>query len=219
METVGDRIKKEREAQGLERADLVRLTKIGYSTIAELENNGMKSTTKLHLIASALGVNANWLATGRLPKEPVVEDPDWPAIPAYAQAVGLGEGAEADEYAESHKLKFKATSLRRKRLNPKDLCVFYGKGDSMLPRIHDGDAVLFDTGDTTPKHGQIYVIQVHGLGVEYQAKRAMILDGTVYFEALNPSGDHKWQIPRRMDDKKSPIAVVGRVRWIGSWED
>lgn len=37
METIGDRVKREREAQGLERKDLAAKTGIGYSTIAELE--------------------------------------------------------------------------------------------------------------------------------------------------------------------------------------
>ena len=32
-------------------------------------------------------------------------------------------------------------------------------------------------------------------------------------------GDHGWTKPRRMDDKRHPIEVIGRVRWIGSWED
>lgn len=36
-----------------------------YSYIAELENGGMKSSTKLHTIADALGLNAAWLETGK----------------------------------------------------------------------------------------------------------------------------------------------------------
>lgn len=148
------------------------------------------------------------------------KDMDWDDVLGYAQAVGLGTGAEATEYAETHKLKFKASSLSRKRLNPHNLAVFYGKGDSMLPRIHPGDAVLFDTSDKNPRDGVLYVIQAPSLANhEYQVKRALVLDDIVYFAADNPSGDHGWVKPRRMDAKRDQIQVIGRVRWIGSWED
>lgn len=146
---------------------------------------------------------------------------DWADIAGYAQAVGLGDGAEADEYAAAHKLKFRASSLARKRLRVDKLAVFYGKGDSMLPRIHPGDAILFDTADTAPRDGTLYVIQVPGLAnAEFQVKRAMVLDEDVFFAADNPTGDHQWTKPRKQLGKRGEnIHVVGRVRWIGSWED
>jgi phage repressor protein C with HTH and peptisase S24 domain len=146
-------------------------------------------------------------------------EPSWEDVKGYAQAVGLGGGAEAQEYAETHKLKFKSSSLARKRLRQDSLAVFYGEGDSMEPRIHSGDAILFDTSDASPRDGALFVIQVHGDRSEYQVKRCEILDDIVYFKADNPAGDHNWKKPRRMDAKRAPIQIIGRVRWIGSWED
>lgn len=216
VETIGDRIRKELDAQGIERADFARRIKMGYSTLSELMRGGMKSSTKLHAIAAGLGVSSAWLETGRGDKDPSGADPDWADIRGYAQAAGLGNGAEADEYAETHKLKFKASSMRRKGLRPDKLAVFYGKGDSMEPRIKSGDAILFDTSDTKPRDGTIYLILWRG---EYYAKRALILDDVVYFTTDNPHGDHNWSKPKRMDAKRDPIEVIGRVRWIGSWED
>lgn len=64
-ETLGDRVRAARSDIGLSRVELARATKIGYSTIAEIENGGMKSSTKIHVLASALGVSDEWLATGR----------------------------------------------------------------------------------------------------------------------------------------------------------
>lgn len=139
----------------------------------------------------------------------------WEAVLGYAQAVSLGDGAEAQEYAEAHKLKFRADSLRRKGLYAGNLGVYYGDGDSMEPRIRDGDAIMFDVADTRPMDGQIYIIQWRDW---LYAKRAEILDGIVYFRSDNPNGDHNWKKPKRMDSPKDPIVIVGRVRWIGSWE-
>lgn len=146
---------------------------------------------------------------------------DWADIKGYAQAMGLGGGPEAQEYAETHRLKFRAESLARKRLRPDALAVMYGRGDSMEPRIHSGDAVLFDTTDTRPRDGHLYVIMVDGGGAakEYQVKRCEVIDDLVFFKADNPRGDHNWRKPKRMDSPRHPIQVIGRVRWIGSWEE
>ncbi|WP_080393078.1 LexA family transcriptional regulator [Stenotrophomonas beteli] len=152
---------------------------------------------------------------------PTTDSGDWADIKGYAQAMGLGGGPEAQEYAETHRLKFRAESLARKRLRPDALAVMYGRGDSMEPRIHSGDAVLFDTTDTRPRDGHLYVIMVDGGGAakEYQVKRCEVIDDLVFFKADNPRGDHNWRKPKRMDSPRHPIHIIGRVRWIGSWEE
>lgn len=170
-------------------------------------------------LCKLLRVSRDWLLHGKGPIEglqPVGHEEGWSDIQGYAQAVGLGKGAEAQEYAETHSLKFRAASLAKKRLRPAGLAVMYGDGDSMQPRIHKGDAILFDTTDTRPVDGAIYVVQWRD---EVYAKRAEIIDEAVYFRADNPAGDHNWRKPKRMDAKRDPVHVLGRVRWIGSWED
>ncbi len=143
-------------------------------------------------------------------------DPEWDDIPAFSQVASLGSGAEAQEYAESHKLKFKISSLRRKGLLGHKLAVFYGHGDSMLPRIKTGDAILFDESDTKDADDTIFVILWRG---EVYAKKAEVIEGVTYFRSTNPDGDHNWRKPKRKDSPKEPIKILGRVRWIGSWED
>lgn len=140
---------------------------------------------------------------------------DWEDVRGYSQAVGLGRGAEAQEYAETHALKFKASSLARKQLRADRLAVMYGDGDSMEPRIRQGDAILFDTSDTHVLDGAVYVVSWNG---EIYVKRAELIDDTVFFRADNPAGDHSWGKPKRMDSPRAPIEILGRVRWIGSWE-
>lgn len=149
------------------------------------------------------------------------EESEYTDVTGYAQAVGLGAaGAEAEEYAETHSLKFKKTSLRRRGIYGRNLAIYYGKGDSMEPTIEDGDAILFDTSDTRVVDGALYLIQLHGAAnPEYYVKRAMVLDAGIYFASDNPRGDHHWQKPRAKDSKREPIAVIGRVHWIGGWAD
>lgn len=143
-------------------------------------------------------------------------DPSYEDIPAYAQAAGLGAGMEAQEYAETHALKFKTSSLRKQGLTGRKLAVYYGKGDSMEPRIKTGDAILFDETDTRPVDGAIFVVCWRG---EVYAKRIEIVDDLVLVKSDNPNGDHHWRKPKRLDNPREPIEILGRVRWIGSWEE
>lgn len=223
---MADRLKRALDLRKMTPADLVKAKVMSKAGIYFILDGTTKAETirasSIAKLCKALKVSPEWLQFGRGPIEGVKapsEDENWGDILGYTQQVGLSEGVEAEEYAETHKLKFRADSLARKRLNPRNLAVFYGHGDSMEPRIHSGDAVLFDTSDTRPRDGQLFVILVPGAGAEsYSVKRCELLEDLVLFKADNPKGDHNWKKPRRMDDAKRPIKIVGRVRWIGSWE-
>lgn len=196
------------------KAEVAERLEVSPQAITGWETKGRIGKQSLAGLAALTGLSINYFLTGRDSEQ--AAETDWSDILGYAQAVGLGKGAEAQEYAETHKLKFRADSLARKRLRPPALAVMYGQGDSMLPRIRPGDAILFDTSDTRPKDGAIFIIQWKG---EVYAKRAMVLDDTVFFAADHPAGDHHWKKPKRMDAKRDPVHILGRVRWIGSWED
>lgn len=150
----------------------------------------------------------------RLQRSVSANDDDWANILAVRQPAALGAGAEPDEYAETHKLKFRLDSLRRKGLHNHRLAVCYGKGESMLPRIRPGDAILFDRDDTTPRDGELYVVTY---GRDVLAKRLVDLGGRWFIESLNKD-DPKWRKPEPIDAHRG-FEVHGRVRWIGSWED
>lgn len=79
--TLGERIREEREAQGISRVDLAKHAGIAVSTLSDLELGLSKGTTVLHKIAFKLGVSSHWLETGKGKKEPQLVDP--------SQSVGL----------------------------------------------------------------------------------------------------------------------------------
>lgn len=220
METLGDRLKKLRtECQHTQQhvADVAGVTKQAISKIERVGVVDVAGST-LEPIARHYGVNIRWLVTGQGPREresrDTSSDADWSDILGVRQAAALGDGAVADEYAETHKLKFRADSLRRKQLRPDKLAVIYGKGDSMFPTIKDGDAILVDTSDRTPRDGKLYVITYNG---DLLAKRLVELGGRWFIESDNRT-DPKWHKPQPLDGTKG-IEIHGRVRWIGSWED
>lgn len=188
---------------------------VSAQAITGWQTKGTISKENLARLATICGVTVEWfLGT------PTPEPDEWADIIGYAQAAGLGDGIEAQDYAETHKLKFKASSLARKHLHAADLAVLYGHGDSMLPRIHSGDAILFDTSDTRIRDEALFVILCPGVNAsEYSVKQCVEFGGEYFFQALNPAGDHGWRKPRKINDHKHPITIIGRVRWIGSWED
>lgn len=215
MTTIGERIRTERKRQGLTQQDLAQYAGIAKQTLSDLENGSSKSTTTLPKIAERLGLSASWLQTGRGPKESTHgdADADVAAIKAYANGIALGDGSTPEEYAEAHRLLFRKSSLRRKGILGRQLEVYYGRGDSMEPRIHDGDAILVDRDDCSPKDGHVFVIEGPGGAM---AKRLINIDGKWFFESDNKS-DPKWRKPTPMDGKNT-YQIVGKVRWIGSWE-
>lgn len=145
------------------------------------------------------------------------DEREWPSIIGYKQAAGLGNEQEAQEWAELRRLKFRADSLAKKHLTPHALAVMDCTGDSMFPTLKDGDVILFDTSDTTPRNNMIYVLKVPGVGADaYNVKRCKMVKRTAIFVADNPDGDHGWS-PREFNDPTYPIQVIGRVRWAAGW--
>lgn len=62
--SIGARIKTLRLKQNMSRTSLARAAGMAYSTVADIENGHMQSSTRLPEIARALGVSAYWLQTG-----------------------------------------------------------------------------------------------------------------------------------------------------------
>ncbi|HIE0523775.1 TPA: S24 family peptidase [Stenotrophomonas maltophilia] len=186
----------------------------GYLDPTEVSNlqSGKKSFGEVK--AEQVEIAAN-MPKGYLVSPLSSEDDPWADVIGYSHAAGLGSGPEAAEWAETHKLKFRRESLSRKRLNPNNLAVMYGAGDSMEPVIRSGDAILFDRSDTTPKNRHIYVLLVPGAGAEeYVVKRALVSKGETFFVSDNLEGDHTWKEPRKLEEG---MKIVGRVRWTGGW--
>ncbi len=159
MDTIGSRIRTEREAQKVSRADLARSAGIAPSTLSDLELGLSKSTTALHRIASRLQVRSEWLETGRGAKSEetggflsVAQD----ATPAgyvrfdlFEGGAGMGIGIVNQDYPEVIKtIEVAEWEVRRKigfLPKPGRIQIITGRGPSMRPKLEDGDIVWIDT--------------------------------------------------------------------------
>jgi phage repressor protein C with HTH and peptisase S24 domain len=135
-------------------------------------------------------------------------------VPVFDLAVAAGGGAMNFDMPAKGSLMFQASSLRRKGISAKTSAVGYVRGDSMLPRLRDGDALLFDRADTSVRPGKVYVIRK---GDEAFVKR-LFPEGLRYRVVSDNKADPQWT-EWYVDVHDPDLEIVGRVRWVASWED
>lgn len=145
-----------RAEKNLSRRDLCALAKIGYSTLAEIENGGIQATTKLPALARVLDVADEWLATGRGSRERATRTAvatheiapahlRFPLLEGYA---GMGRGDYAGDYPEVVQFvevtqEWAASALRG--VPPAAIRVITGRGPSMRGVFEDGDLIFMDS--------------------------------------------------------------------------
>lgn len=200
METIGTRVKLERTAQGITRPALAQMTGIGYSTISELERGGMQTSTKLRLIADALGVSLRWLETGKGSKEagsPAAHvsrvladetDDTYVRVQHLDGEAGMGEGRINDDYPEVIRAMDFEPGYIRSIVGfvppPGRLVIVTGRGDSMIPVIQPGEALIVDTGIDAFDGDGIYLINT---GNGQQIKALQDRGDGVYVVSANAS--------------------------------
>lgn len=215
---IGTRLYQIRMDAGLSQPEFAAIADTTKQYVSQIESgrNQTPGPEYIEKWCQHFGLRTRWVLTGTGPKyaKDSEDDPEWSAILGVRQAAALGDGAEPDEYAETHKLKFRSASLARKKLKPDRLAVIYGKGDSMYPTIKDGDAILVDLSDKEPKDDCVFVVT---MGRDLMAKRLIKLGNQWFIDSDNKS-DPKWKKPVAIDEAKG-FEIHGRVRWIGSWVD
>ena len=82
-------------------------------------------------------------------------------IPVYANKLSAGSGNLAFNEAIIGYHLFNTEDLHHEGFNERSLCVFYVRGDSMLPDIQDGAKVLVDLTQTELIDNKVYAISIN----------------------------------------------------------
>ncbi|NMG64349.1 hypothetical protein GPA19_05240 [Azoarcus indigens] len=118
---------------------------------------------------------------------------------------GHGEQLEIDLERANPQV-FRAEWARRERLKPGALASMYAKGNSMEPRICDGDSLLVDTSQIDVLDGRVYAVWYSGeLRVKRLYKR---VDGGLIVHSDNERDYPKLDVP---PDQLEHIRIIGRV--------
>lgn len=118
---------------------------------------------------------------------------------------GHGEQLEIDLERANPQV-FRAEWVRKERLKPSALASMYVRGESMAPRLRDGDSVVVDTSQTTVIDGKVYALWYAGeLRVKRLYKR---IDGGLVIHSDNDADYPRMEAP---PEQLEHIRIIGRV--------
>lgn len=216
METLGQRLARIRKDSKLTQTALAAACgwENGQARIGNYERDTREpSLTDLRTLADALGCSLMDLIEGDGGSTFSPSTKDYALIPQYAVHGAAGNGHLNEHVEIKGGLAFKRDWLARIGLKERNLHVIYAKGMSMEPIICDGDVVLVDQSQTTPRDRRIYAIRKP--------------DGELIIKRLIQSMTGGWIIRSDNEDKRlypdqtatdseiGHLQIVGRIVWHG----
>lgn len=132
-------------------------------------------------------------------------DPGLVMIPRYDVKVSAGHGAIAEVESKYGTLGFQRAWIEKRGYQADMLGVFEITGDSMYPKLSDGDLGVFNRAQTHVKSGKVYVIRVEE---ELMVKYLHYLPGGI----LQASSENDAYKPFTIDTKiENGVEIIGRL--------
>ncbi|STZ75441.1 S24 family peptidase [Bergeriella denitrificans] len=211
------------EARQAKIAADIDMTIAGFSRI--WNDGGLPKSETLKKIKQLKGCSIDWLLTGEGEPFPNASAPSATAydtlghpvdvdefifVPRYDIQAAAGHGRLVGDEKPMFTMAFRRdwveTYVTR---DTKNLSVISVKGDSMEGVLNDGDTILVNHGDTSPRDG-LYVLR---LNENLLVKRLQLIPGGI----INVISANE-AYPAFEIDLKNPsddIAIIGRVEWFG----
>jgi transcriptional regulator with XRE-family HTH domain len=199
---MGVRLKAERERLHLRQQDFANAVGVSKTTQFNYESGERAPDGDYLRKATALGVDALFVIAGVKPHT----DEDFVVISRFDIAASAGGGAlNEHEISLLPGLSFSRVWLSKRGLSPATLRVVDVAGDSMASRLNDGDQVLMNVGDTTPKSGRAYVLRQ---GDELLVKYCQLLPGGVLRVSSENQAYPSYDVDLNRTDE---VTIIGRV--------
>lgn len=211
---IGKRLRAERERLGLKQEDYFRLGEWSARTVSNWEAGRTTPTADFFADVEVLGLDVNYIITGRRIAKPLTGPAAAPAgeadtirIPLFSATGSMGKGNDlitedvlmGDVPISRHWL-----ALNVPRSRPEALQLVHAYGDSMLGTLNSGDFAIVDTDCQVADIDGVYVLQANGqLFIKRVTRR---IDGAHVITSDNPS-------VRTVDvlDGSQPVRICGRV--------
>jgi len=208
-------------------SDIGRLLNESPQVVTNWSSRGVPAK-KIFEIADKLGVSPDWLQTGKESRqhsnvgnlvagivawehEDDLNGGDYVFIPRYDVHVSAGNGIVVwDENRKEQPQAFRLSFIQLTGLNPASLRVIYCRGDSMQPRIFDGDSLTVDMGQASIIDGKTYIVRI-GDEIFCKVLRKLPLGG-VSVISLNP----EYPTMTVSIDEADKFDVIARVVQISS---
>ena len=225
MDTFKDRLAflwKDEARQAKIAAD-IDMTIAGFSRI--WNEGGLPKSETLKKIKQLKGCSIDWLLTGEGSPFPDSEAPKATAtdtlgnpvdidefvfVPRYYIQAAAGHGQLVGDEQPMFAMAFRRYWIENYVTRDiKNLSVISVKGDSMEGVLNDGDTILINHGQTTPRDG-LYVLR---LNENLLVKRLQLIPGGIVNVISANEAYPTFEI-----DLKNPtddVAIIGRVEWFG----
>ena len=203
VDTIANRIRTALEARGMKQADLVEKTKIGKSSISTYLSGAYEPKQKnIYRIASALNVDEAWLMGFDVQmdrKNISIKTSKGIKIPVLGK-VPAGVPVEAVEDV----IDYEEITVEMAKEGE-----FFGlqiKGDSMEPRICEGDVVIVRKQDDA-ETGDLVIAMINGN--EATCKRLMKYSDGIRLMPNNPAYEPMYYSNKEIEEK--PVKIIGKV--------
>ena len=205
MESISTRIQQAMDIRGLKQTDLVERTKISKGSLSSyVSGRYAPKQNNIYLLAKALNVNVEWLMGADIPmtyfKEVRSSDHNpavrIPVLGRVAAGIPINAVEETIDWEE----------IPAEMAGSDEYFGLRIKGDSMSPRIMDGDTVIVrrqDDADT----GDIVIAIVNG--DDGVCKKLRKIDSGIMLISLNPAYDP--MVFDHSDIDTIPVSIIGRV--------
>lgn len=209
MTDISDRILSIRQAKKLTRKAFAEAIGVGEGKVQALETGAQKADhLTLAAIIDRFEISANWLLMGGI-DEKSDSNPasSFVQIPRYTVSASAGNGDSfVSEPMDITYYAFSLQWIKRRGLDPKELQIIEVKGDSMEPKLWDGDLILIDRTQNEPRDGRAFVVRVWD---EFVVKKVQITgqSGISLISANSEYPPRELKLP--LDDRD--FQIIGQV--------
>ncbi|MDO5639275.1 MAG: helix-turn-helix transcriptional regulator [Neisseria sp.] len=212
------------EAKQAKIAADIEMTIAGFSRI--WNEGGLPKAETLKKIKQLKGCNLDWLLTGEGEPFPDCESresnsaydtlgnpvdvEEFVFVPRYDIQAAAGHGQLVGNEKPVFTMAFRRYWIENYiTRDTKNLSVISVKGDSMEGVLNDGDSILINHGETTPRDG-LYVLR---LNENLLVKRLQLMPGGIVnvISANEAYPTFEINLHHMTDD----VAIIGRVEWFG----
>lgn len=194
--TIYDRIKLLREAAGLSQQELAE--KVGYKTASAVNKIelGLRdlNQTKIVRFANALNTTTEYLMSGELDKK--AKGIKIPVLGYVRAGIPISAVEEILDYEE----------ISEEMSSQGDFFALQIKGDSMEPRMREGDVVIIKQ-QSTVENGDIAVVLVNG--DDATVKKFYRSSSGIKLISINPAYDPFFFTPDEVNTL--PVQIIGKV--------
>ena len=211
------------EARQAKIAADIDMTIAGFSRI--WNEGGLPKSETLKKIKKLKGCSIDWLLTGEGEPFPDADAPKATAndtlghpvdidefvfVPRYDIQAAAGHGQLVGDEKPVFTMAFRRYWIENYvTRDTKNLSVISVKGDSMEGVLNDGDSILINHGETTPRDG-LYVLRINE---NLLVKRLQLMPGGIVNVISANEAYPSFEL--NLNSLSDDVSIIGRVEWFG----